>query len=279
MYAQTSDLPKDTKTGTEFYFRRNNMYINPIEIKMFNALFSSATKDDENRNIFNTIGYKKKIGDSKFQFEANFFETRKGNLNTKVFTCDRRSCYNYPYDSGTYYRTQSNLLVNYRYIENRVHFILGLTHLRSELTKNDPNYYNYQFGQNYLGPKIGVHLETPRFVGLYLSFELSVYYLYGRVKNTYSNVISANRFDYFQYSANPNSKFLGKEITAAIGYELNDSVYFTVSVYGQDGKSLPNSTDVYTNPHSSNYYYSSRFKYADKVDSMWGYFVQVGIRL
>lgn len=193
---------------------------------------------------YNTFGFARYLGDSKFSIEGNFYEYKKTNfafdrasLNTGLFSKG---------NLGTYYRSEQNLFLNYHLIENRVILNLGLQRLQSDLSDGRFGSYNYNFSQNFTGIVAGFLLESPRIYGIYISAGYRYSILNGTSHINYSVVTSGRNAETFEAKDNPFSKSFINEYKVVLGFELNDSTLMSLGFIDQSAKVVQNRSQLMT---------------------------------
>lgn len=238
---EVENKPKERK-GNQIYLRRNNGYAAPNEFNMYNSLFPVSLAYEIPSIQYNTFGFIKFLGDSKFSIEGNFYEFKKTN-----FAFDRINPYTDQINKGnigTYYRSEQNLFLNYHLIENRVILNLGLQRLQSDLSDGRFGYYNYNFSQNFTGVSAGFLLESPRFHGLYISAGFRYSILNGYTYINYSIVTSGRKAETFEVKDHPFTKSFINEIKVILGYELNDSILLSIGFIDQSAKVVQNRSQI-----------------------------------
>ncbi|PKA10303.1 hypothetical protein CH372_20125 [Leptospira meyeri] len=244
IYAEEVEIKQKERKANQIYFRRNNAYAAPNEFNMYNSLFPISLSLDIPSIQYNTFGFVRFLGDSKFSIEGYFYEYKKtnfafdrANLNTGILTKG---------NLGTYYRSEQNLFLNYHLIENRVILNIGLQRFQSDLSDGRFGSYNYNFSQNFTGIVAGFTLESPRFYGLYISAGYRYSILNGYSHINYSVVTSGRNAETFEAKDNPFTKSFINELKVLLGFELNDSILLSLGFIEQSAKVVQNRSQLMT---------------------------------
>ncbi|PKA10611.1 hypothetical protein CH372_18480 [Leptospira meyeri] len=251
LHAEEEIPQKNERKGNHIYLRRNKGYAAPNEFNMYNSIFPISFAYDTPSLYYNTFGFVKFLGESKFSIEGNFYELKKTNI-----------AFNYlsPYSErfskgnlGTYYKSEQNLLLNYHLIENRIIFNIGLQRIQSDLSDSRFGYYNYNFSQNANGISAGFLLESPRFKGFYISAGYRYSILNGISGIQYSIVTSGRNVQTFDVKDNPYTKYFINETKLILGFELNDSIILSIGFIGQYAKIEMNKSQILTKDQYSDF--------------------------
>ncbi|MCW7475613.1 LA_2444/LA_4059 family outer membrane protein [Leptospira levettii] len=244
IYAEEAEINKKERKANQIYLRRNNAYAAPNEFNMYNSMFPISLSVDIPSIQYNTFGFARYLGDSKFSIEGNFYEYKKTN-----FAFDRSSLNTGFFSKGnlgTYYRSEQNLFLNYHLIENRVILNLGLQRLQSDLSDGRFGSYNYNFSQNFTGIVAGFLLESPRIYGIYISVGYRYSILNGNSHINYSVVTSGRNAETFEAKDNPFTKSFINEYKVVLGFELNDSILMSLGFIDQSAKVVQNRSQLMT---------------------------------
>ncbi|MCW7503547.1 LA_2444/LA_4059 family outer membrane protein [Leptospira paudalimensis] len=246
---ETENKQKERKSN-QIYLRRNNGYVAPNELNIYNSIFPFALASELPSIQYNTFGFNKFLGDSKFSIEGNFYEFKK--TNTTFDRINPTTGFYSKGNLGTFYRSEQNLFLNYHLIENRIILNVGLQRLQSNLSDGTYGFNNYNFSQNFKGIAAGFLLESPRFYGFYIASGYRYSVLNGISNINYSIVTSARRAETLDIQDNPATKYLLREIKLVLGYELNDSILLSLGYIDQFANIKLNrsniiATDLYFN--------------------------------
>ncbi|MCW7463140.1 LA_2444/LA_4059 family outer membrane protein [Leptospira limi] len=232
IYAEEEiDNKQKERKSNQIYLRRNNGYVAPNELNIYNSVFPFSLAYELPSIQYNTFGFNKFLGDSKYSIEGNFYEYKK--TNSTFERINPNSSFYSKGNLGTFYRSEQNLFLNYHFIENRIILNVGFQRLQSDLSDGTFGFYNYNFSQNFKGIGAGFLLESPRFYGFYISSGYRYSVLNGISNINYSIVTSGRRAETLDIHDNPATKYFLREIKVVLGYELNDSILLSLGFIDQ----------------------------------------------
>ncbi|XDD53063.1 LA_2444/LA_4059 family outer membrane protein [Leptospira sp. WS4.C2] len=273
IYAEEVEIKQKERKANQIYLRRNNGYAAPNEFNMYNSFFPISLAYEIPSIQYNTFGFVRFLGDSKFSLEGNFFEYKKTNSSFErinPFT-DQISKGNL----GTYYRSEQNLFLNYHLIENRIILNFGIQRLQSDLSDGRFAFYNYNFSQNFTGITAGLLLESPRFYGFYISAGYKYSILNGFSNINHTIVTSARNFEFSQIKDNPFTKYYATETKVILGYEFNESILISLGFIDQSAKVVQNRSQILTSDSFSTILIRSSIEYSAKNEYFGSTFASI----
>lgn len=273
IYAEEVENKQKDRKANQIYLRRNNGYAAPNEFNMYNSIFPMSLASEIPSIQYNTFGFVRFLGDSKFSIEGNFYEYKKTNfafdrasLNTGLFSKG---------NLGTFYRSEQNLFLNYHLIENRVILNIGLQRFQSDLSDGRFASYNYNFSQNLIGVAAGFLLESPRLYGIYISAGYRYSILNGYSHINYSVVTSGRNAETFEVKDNPYTKSFINEFKVILGFELNDSFLLSLGFIEQSAKVEQNRSQLMTSDLFSTVIIRSAIEYKATSENFGSTFASI----
>lgn len=255
LVADEINLDKDIKDKRlSIFLRRYSTFVDSFEQNMLFQNFKYYDQDDKKTIPGYEIGFRKKIENSKVAFETEFIEYKKGNLGMRSPTCFGRYCDLLPVSSGTYLRNQLRSNILFDLMPEKLRFSFGARYIKSELSDSGGVRFNYTLGQKFIGPEIGIELQTDKVQNFNLVAHYQLFYLFGKIENRYSG--STFNLSPISYYSDPNAIYFGNEFGLKINYFIDETYYFSLGY-----SNLLANTHIKSQSMTVNYFADPQYKY------------------
>lgn len=236
-----------------FIFARNSTYIFPYEKYAYKSVFSGY-RNDSNRTTTNfEFIVRRKLEDTNFSIYFDFFEFNKRDFSQQyTFFQNGQPVAAEPVPIGDYFRSQIRTGFQYSIPKfQNLNILFGARYIKSELSNTNAFFYNIKFGQKYLGPELGIEIQSDKYANFFFSSRLSFFQLYGRVYQNYGFPLLNSEQGFIDVDLQPYSRYTGREYFIKIGYYFSENIFMTIGLKTIRAKTKPNDMRVYSG--DSNY--------------------------
>lgn len=261
--ALETDKNTNSPLNLQVYFRRNSSVLSTFEEELYIKTFNNYKERNKKDPITSfDLGFRKKIENSNFYLEAEFSELKKGGYSIGRFFCFREAsfCSETRVPAGTYNRSQFKSALIYEMIPNILRFSGGIRYLNSELSDGYRFQYSLNFGQKYIGPELGIEVESPKYWNFNLKFNYSYFILGGHIKYQYSTSSSNSESGVLNFISEPSTRYYGQQIGLKVNYSITENYYLSLGYYSINAKVRTNGINIYSEDFPYNNFINTKFQ-------------------
>ncbi len=211
------------------YFKNNFLLFDAYERDFYQTIFRNYLYNGKEKTNYFEFGLDYNLFGSKFNVESSFFELKKDSYRSLRISCRGDVCFNFIDDVGNYFRTQFKSNLKYELLDNYIFLKGGVRYIKSELTEASSYSFYTRFGQNMIGPNIGLKLSSNYYYNFKISMDVDLFYQRGNFRNEFGTNIPTGLENFTRNETKTGGYSLGTEVELKLSYALNDKIYLAIS--------------------------------------------------